>query len=429
MKKIYISLSLLAVMTLSAQNKDTERADQLYKRFEYVDAAKEYLKLAGKKDPYVYKQLAESYYNVFDTKEAAKWYAKAVESKQDAETYYRYAQMLKAEGRYEDSNKQMQKFAAMAPKDQRAITFNQDPNYLPKLKSQTKLFDEKILDINDKKYSDFGAVLTDEGTLYFTSSRNVARKTYGRNEEPFLDMYQATYNSNGTLSDPTPISEINTKYHDGPASVTADGNTMYFASESFKAGESEKDGSVKQKTGLIYLYSATKEDGKWGNIKSVPFNGRTWSTGNPSISKDGKTLYFASNMKGSMGGSTDIWKVEVKGNNTYGTPVNLGPKVNTEGSENFPSITDDGKLYFSSNGKEGFGALDIFVIDLANNGEATNVGAPVNTEKDDFAFSFNTKMNVGFFSSNRQDGVDNIYKAIPVCGVDVNVIVRNAKTQ
>lgn len=414
-------------LTVAAQNDDTKNADRLFGRFEYIDAAKEYLKLAnsGKGSPYVYKQLAESYYNTSDSKNAAKWYAKALESKQDAETYYRYAQMLKAEGKYEDANKQMQKFASMVPNDQRAIEFKKDPDYLPKLKSQSKLYDEKLLpELNDDKYSSFGAVMVGN-TVYFSSSRNLARKTYGRNEEPYLDMYQATLNSNGTFSSPSPISEINTTWHDGPATVTGDGNTMYFASESFKNGKFEKDKSG-QRTGFIYLFKAEKKDGKWTNVQPVPFNGETFSTGNPAVSKDGKTLYFASNRPGSIGG-TDIWKVEVLGNNKYGKPTNLGPKVNTEGRETFPFISDDNKLFFASDGRKGFGALDIFMLDLNKDSEAMNLGAPVNSPQDDFAFTFNTEQNFGFFSSNRSE-VDKIYKALPICGVEALIAVTDSKT-
>lgn len=428
MKNLYITLSfVIASMTLSAQNKDTEKADKLFNRFEYVDASNEYLKLVdkGKADNYVYKQLADSYYNVFNTKEAIKWYAKATQEKQDAETYYRYAQMLKAEGKYEESNVQMQKFAGMAPNDQRAIAFKQDPNYLPKLKSQTKLYDEKSLDINSDQ-SDFGAVLTNDNTLYFASARNKSRKTYGWNEEPFLDLYKATYNANGTFSEPVTVSEINTKFHDGPASITADGNTMYFASESFKEGDFEKDKSKKLKFGQVYLFKATKEGDKWGNVKALPFNSKEYSVSNPSISKDGKTLYFSSNMPGSLGGN-DIWKVAVNADGSFGTPENLGNKVNTEGNESFPFITDDNKLFFASDGRKGFGGLDVFLIDFNKKTDAINVGAPVNTSKDDFAFTFNTTKNIGFFSSNRT-GNDNIYQATPVCGVEVVTIVRDAKT-
>ena len=114
MKNIFIALSFVAIsFTVSAQNKDTKTADKLFNRFEYVDAAKAYLRLVenGKSTGYIYKQLADSYYNMFNSTEAVKWYSKATETPQDAETYYRYAQMLKANGKYEDSNKQMQKFA------------------------------------------------------------------------------------------------------------------------------------------------------------------------------------------------------------------------------------------------------------------------------------------------------------------------------
>ncbi|NDJ00060.1 OmpA family protein [Flavobacterium sp. LaA7.5] len=430
MKKLCFTLSLLlATLAVHAQSKETEAADKLFGRFEYVDAAQEYLKLTkkGTKDPYVYKQLAESYYNVFNSKEAAKWYAKATESKQDAETYYRYAQMLKAEGQYEEANKQMQQFAKLAPKDQRAIIFNQDPNYLPKLRNQTKLFDERMLDINDDKNSDFGAVLANDNTVYFTSARNTARRKYGRNEEPYLDIYTATYNEKtGRISDPEPLTDINTKWHDGPVAVTADGKTMYFASESFVKGDFDKESTMKQRTGLIYLFVATKQDGKWGNVKPVSFNSNNWSTGNPAISKDGKTLYFTSNREGSVG-DTDIWKVAVKGYNSFGEPENLGTKVNTEGKETFPYITDDDKLYFSSNGHKGFGGLDIFMIDLAHDSEVMNIGAPINSPQDDFSFSFNNSKNIGFFSSNRKEK-DNMYLAIPLCGVEAVVTVKDINT-
>ncbi len=428
MKKTYIVLSfVLATQCLLAQNKDTETADKLYNRFEYVDAAKAYEGLVekGKADPYVYKQLADSYYNIFNSKDAIKWYAKAVESEQDGETYFRYAQMLKAEGRYEESNQQMQKFAQMMPNDQRAIVFKQDPNYLPKLKSQTKLYDQKAITINSDQ-AEFGAQLSNDNILYFTSGRNTAKKKYGWTEEPFLDMYQAVYNADGTFAEPTPITEINTRFHDGPATVSADGNTIYFSSESFNENKFEKDKENNLKLGQVYLYKATKDGGKWTNIKPLPFNSKNYSTGNPSLSKDGKTLYFASNMPGSIGG-TDIWRVSIADDGSYGTPENLGPKVNTEGTENFPFITEDNKLFFASDARKGFGGLDVYMIDFNKGTEAINVGAPVNTAKDDFAFSFNTTKNTGFFSSNR-DGNDNIYQATPVCGVEIVTTVTDAVT-
>ncbi|MCG2612604.1 OmpA family protein [Flavobacterium sp. SM15] len=428
MKKTYITLSFaLAGLTLSAQNKNTQAADKLYNRYEYIDAAEEYLKLvsANKADNYVYRQLAESYYNVFNTAEAAKWYAKATEEKQDAEVYYRYAQMLKAGGKYAEANQQMEKFSAMVPNDQRAIAFKKEPNYIPRLTAQNKMFDTKNIDINSDK-SDFGAVLSSDNTLYFASARNTARKSYGWNDEPFLDLYKATRNDDGTYSKPTEVEGVNTKFHDGPASISADGNTMYFTSESFKSGEFEKDKSKKLKFGKVGIFKATRVDGKWGNIQALPFNSKEYNVGNPSLSKDGKTLYFSSDMPGTVGGS-DIWKVAVNESNTYGTPENLGTTINTEGRENFPFITDDNKLFFSSEGRQGFGGLDVFVVDLNKGTEVKNVGKPINSEKDDFAFSFNTDKKIGYYTSNRS-GQDDIYVANPICGVQLNTTTKNAKT-
>jgi outer membrane protein OmpA-like peptidoglycan-associated protein/tetratricopeptide (TPR) repeat protein len=427
MRKIYLTLSfVMASGLLSAQNKDTKVADKLFDRYEYVDAANEYLKLTqnGKGDTYVFKQLADSYYSIFNTKEAVKWYAKAVAQKQDAETYYKYAQMLKSEGNYAESDKQMKQFASMSPNDQRAKAFTSNPNYLPTLKGQTKLFDVSKSDISSDKI-DFGAVLTNDNSVYFSSARNTSRRNSNWNEEPYLDLYKATYNSNGTISEAVAVSNLNTKWHDGPASVSADGKTMYYGSESFNEKQYTKDKAKKSKFGKIYLYKATFEGGQWTNSKPLPFNNAAYDVRNPSLSKDGKTLYFSSNMPGGFG-AEDIWKVIINGD-TYGKPENLGSKINTEANESFPFITEDNILYFSSNGKEGFGGLDVFKIDLNKASEVINIGAPINTEKDDFSFTYNTNKKVGFFSSNRT-GNDDIYKADPVCAVQAIAVVKDAKT-
>ncbi|MDN3678529.1 OmpA family protein [Flavobacterium paronense] len=429
MKNLYITLSFVAIsFTISAQNKNTKIADKLYARYEYIDAAKEYLKLVenGKADGYVNKQLADTYYNMFNTSEAIKWYAKATETQQDAETYYRYAQMLKAEGKYEDANKQMKKFAAAAPSDLRAKAFNENPNYIPRLLDKAKLFDVKSSDISSDK-SDFGAVLYDN-TLYFTSARNGARKSYGWTDEPFLDVYRADYNTDGTVTNATTVSSLNSQYHDGPLTMSADGNTVYFSSDSFREKTFEKDKKNNLKLGRNSIYKATKSGDSWGSIESLPFNSKEFSTSNPSLSRDGKTLYFSSNRPGSLGtGTTDIWKVAVNADGTCGEPQNLGNKVNTEGNESFPFIADDNKtLFFASSGKQGLGGLDVYQIDLTT-GEAVNLGKPVNTEKDDFAFTFNENKKIGFLSSNR-NGNDDIFIVNPICGVDALIVVTNAKT-
>ena len=434
MKNLYIAMSFVlatAATNLSAQTKETKSADKLFNQFEYVKAVEQYLKLttAGEKtkvDPYVYKQLADSYYNMFNSVEAVKWYEKATATPQNAETYYRYAQMLKANGNYEAAAKQMVRFASKAPDDQRAKAFGANPNYLSKLQKQDKAFEIKKLDLNSDQ-SDFGAVLNNN-KVYFASARNMARKNYGWLAEPFLDIYEANYNQDGTITGATTLTAVNSKFHDGPATLSKDGNTMFFASESFKENKFEKSKDKKIKFGQVSLFKTVKANNVWSNITPLPFNSNVYSTSNPSLSSDGKTLYFSSNMPGGMGGN-DIWKTTINNDGTYTTPENLGNKVNTEGDESFPYINEDSsKLYFASSGRQGFGGLDVYELDLAKSGsEPMNLGKPVNTEKDDFAFTFNQEKNIGFVSSNREKS-DDIYLATPVCRLMIQAVVTNATT-
>lgn len=429
MKNTYLSLSFIILSSVVfGQNRKTETADKLYNRYEYIDASIEYLKLVDKgiTDNYVYKQLANSYFNIFNTVEAAKWYAMVVAEKQDAETYYRYAQMLKANGNYVEADMQLMKFGEMVPNDERAKSFKKEPNYLTNLNVQEKLFDIKTIDINSDK-SDFGAVLSNDNSLYFASARNMEKKKYGWNDEPFLDIYKIIYNENNTFNAAVPVDELNSKYNDGPLAISADGATLYFASESFREKLFIKDTAKKLKFSNVNLFKATKTDGKWGNIQPLPFNNKAYSTSNPSLSNDGKTLYFSSNMPGSIGG-VDIWKVAINGDDNYGTPENLGAKINTEGRESFPFISDDNRLYFSSDSHNGFGGLDVFYIDLSKNNEAINAGKPVNSEKDDFAFTYNNSKKVGFFSSNRT-GQDDIYLANLICNINISTLVIDAVTR
>ncbi|THF47717.1 cell envelope biogenesis protein OmpA [Flavobacterium supellecticarium] len=427
-KMVFAFVVAIISFKVAAQHGNTYIADSYFNRSEYANAADAYLEVMDKSQRkeknYIYKQLADSYYNVPDAPKANEWYAKAIAQKQDAETYYRYAEMLKVEGKYEEASKQMKQFVKMAPRDPRSIAFKENPDYLTKLNNIVKMFDLKRLDFNSDK-SDFGAFLSSDNILYFASARNTSRKIYGWNNEPFLDLYAVVYNANGTFSEPVLVDNINSKYHDGPATISADGNTMYFASESFKKRLFHRNKVKKIKQGQVNLFKATKIDGKWGDIKSLPFNSKDYSTSNPSLSKDGKTLYFSSNMPGSVGG-VDIWKVAINPDGTYGKPQNLGKTINTKGNESFPFVTDDHKLFFASNGHQGFGGLDVYCVDLVGEMKVHNLGKPVNSAKDDFAFSFNKAKNIGFVSSNRH-GSDNIYSIIPLV-VSENTIPEATET-
>ncbi|MEO4006057.1 OmpA family protein [Flavobacterium sp. CAU 1735] len=427
MKKQYITLGLLLLMTASyGQDKFTKEADKLFENYQYIEAIDEYLKLTESKNAnaYVFTKLADSYYNISKMDEAEKWYVKAIQNQANAAVYYRYAQTLKALGNYPEANKQMDIFVSLLPNDVRSQEYKANPNYIQKLNRQYKMFDIATMDINSKDQSDFGAVLTDDNTLYFVSTRNTSQKIDKWVDRPYQDIYEAIRNSNGTFSEPKPVSELNTPFHDGPVTISSDGKTMYFARDghSSKLYERNKDNVKISQQGI---YKATKIDGKWTNIEALPFNSTAYSVTNPSLSRDGKTLYFASNMPGGMGES-DIWRVRIDANG-YGKPENLGSAVNTQEKENFPFIANDDILYYASSGKQGFGGLDLFKIDLKSMGQAVNLGKPINSGKDDFALTINENKNIGFFASNRS-GKDAIYTAIPICSVEAIAMVTNEKT-
>lgn len=430
MKNIYIALIfVLAIANSIAQNKETKIADKLYESYQYVDATKEYLKLANtdKTNTYVFKQLGDCYYNYFNSVEAEKWYSKAIATEQNPETYFRYAQMLKTNKKYDEASVQMQKFAALAPNDMRGKNANSGSEYLNNLLGQTKLFDVYSVGLNSK-YSDFGAYLKDN-TIYFTSARNTARKSYDWNDQPFLDIYQSDFTDGKVGTTSIAVADLNTKFHEGPVTISADGNTMYFSRESFFENKFTKSQDRKLKNGKMYIYKATKTDGKWGNIATVSFNEKESNTTSPSLSKDGSLLYFVSDRNGSLG-KTDVWKIAINTDGSFGTPENLGTSVNSEGNELTAFIADDNTLYFASNGRNGLGGLDVFACDMDKSNEAINLGKPVNSEKDDFGFTFNQEKNVAFLSSNRAGGAgdDDIYSAIPYCTVDLRLMVRNAKS-
>lgn len=428
MKKIYITLGLLVCLSSFAQNKDTEKADNFFNTYQYTSAIKEYEALVKDKKAsvYVYKQLGDSYYHIFNMDKAAQYYAQAVRRDQitDPETYFNYAQVLRTQGKHDEANTQMNKFASMAPDDQRAKEHKANPNYMANLQSKPQLFEVAEAKINKAGSSDFGAVLGKDNILYFASNRGGKTDKRGTGES-YLDIYQSVYSADGTLSEPTSVSALNTSFHDGPTSISADGNTMFFSRDGRAEGSVAKDKDANARIGKVGIYRAQKKDGKWTNITAVPFNSTKYNVGNPSLSKDGKTLYFASDMPGGMGG-TDIWKVTINSNGRYGKPENLGSSVNTSGRESFPFIADDGTLYFASNGRQGFGGLDIFMLEQGTS-QAVNVGAPVNSAKDDFAFTFNQDIGVGFVSSNRA-GQDDIYYVNPICAREAIVIVKDAKT-
>lgn len=436
MKKLFTFLLIIAVSTTvtTAQNKDTKKADQLYARYQYTDAAEAYQKLLkkGKGSRYVFQQLGNSYYFINDTKKAETYYRRVVKGRNlNPEVVYNYAQSLKANGKFSEHNTWMQKFAELKPNDSRAREFMKNPNYIPLIMDEVQRWEAKNLEEINSEYSDFGSFVMGKD-FYFASSRNTKRKKYGWNEEPYLDIYKAQ-NVGGTIKNATLLEagDVNTKYHEGTVAISADGKRMYFDRNDYYQGDYDKS---EEGVNHINLYYAELIDGQWKGVQSVPWNSNEYSVQHPALSPDGNTLYFASDMPGGQGMS-DIYKVTVNKDGTFGTPENMGSVVNTEGREGFPFVDSNGSLYFSSDGHLGIGLLDVFMVPITRSGnmEVVNMGKGVNSSSDDFAFVFDPVTMTGYVSSNREGGKggDDIYavKELEIaCEVTYNVTVLNEYT-
>lgn len=435
MKKIYTILLLLAVGTtmVTAQNSKTKKADQLYDRLQYTDAAEAYQKLLKKGDgsSYVFERLANSYYFLNDTKKAETYYKRVVRGKKvDPEIVYNYAQCLKANGKFSDYNTYMKQFAQMKPADSRAIAFMKNPDYLPKIIDESaQKYTATNLEALNTKYSEFGGTVAGNN-FYFASGRNTNRKSSGWNDERYFEIYQASI-IGGVEKDADLLKgDVNTKYHESSPVFTADGKRMYFDRSGLFNGKYKKD---KEGISQLKIYSAENINGQWTNIQSVPFNDEEFSNSHPALSADGSTMYFTSDRPGGKG-MADIYKVSISSNGTFGKPENLGDNINTEGKEGFPYVDSNGTLYFSSDGHLGMGGLDVFYAEAKGSGfgKVTNMGLGVNSSSDDFAFSYNPSKEEGYVSSDRKGGKgsDDIYKIkkIESCEVNLIALVVDANT-
>lgn len=431
MKKFYIYILLVAtsINFANAQSKDTKKADQLFDRLAYTEAVEEYTSLIekGKADEYVYTQLARTYTILNDTKKAESFYKRVVKNKKaNPETLFAYAEILKANGKSSDYKKWMKRFVKANPNDPRAAIYLKNQDYLDELEDRDPLYTVTNADKINTKYSDFGA-FTDSNTIYFSSSRNTDRKNHNLNGEPFLDIYSATTDGSSIGNVELLSGDVNSKYHEGTVAITSDGKRMFFDRNNYYEGDLEKD---EEGVNQINLYMAEKVGGEWTNISPVPFNDDNFSTGHPAISSDGKTLYFSSDRPGGQGGS-DLYSVELKSDNSFGEPKNLGSQINTIATEGFPFIASNGDLYFASNGQLGLGGLDVFVA--AKNGSSfsapENLGPGVNSGNDDFGVNIDIEKGTGFVSSNRKGGKggDDIYVLgkLPPCDVDVTITVED----
>ena len=357
------------------------------------------------------RKLANSYMQTNQPFEAEAVYSKMINAPYGIipEDYYNYAMVLNSNAKYSEANYWLNKFAELKPNDLRVKDYISNKANLPEMLTDKSNYKISHLDANTNA-QDFGTCFY-KNKIVFSSTRSsgkmISRK-YNANGKPFLDLYVADIDSN-QISKPKKFNKLfNRNLHDGPASFNRDGTFMAFTQNNY-------DLKGKDKVVKLQLFFSTNTNGKWSKPVPFPLNSKDYSVGQPCLSSDGNTMYFASDMPGGYGG-VDIYRIAKNEKGEWGNAENMGAKINTEGDELFPfykSGEDNEMLFFSSNGHYGIGGLDIFVCEMCKSkiGKVYNAGFPLNSSGDDFAVIINDKTNKGYFSSNRAGGSgdDDIY--------------------
>ena len=412
---ILIAFVLISTSTFG-QTAKQKRAERQFDSFSFVKAINTYEKLIDTSfnQHYAMRKLADAYIMLRQPEKALPIYEKVVQQENVPSEYFLYyAQTLRANGEYEASKEWIKKYRDAGNKeDSRVKSFFKNEDLASAIFNAKEKNTLKKLNFNTK-FNDFGAVDLNDN-IVFTSSRDEGvsvKRLYAWDQQPLLDLYQVS-SSNGSVASTTKMEgDVNTIHHDGPASFSVDGTKMYFSRNNFL-----NDKKTEDEKGIMHvgIYSAELVNGKWTNVKASNLNNPNYIVYHPSISKDGKKLYFASDMNGGFGG-TDIYVSDVNADGSFGTPKNVGDVVNTEGNEAFPFIhQEEDALYFSSDGHVGFGLMDVFASVKDENDVIVNVinlGEPINSKKDDFAYYLSDDGFKGYISSNRKGGVggDDIY--------------------
>lgn len=397
---IAIALSLLTVGFSNAQDQNKDQADSKFKSYAFIDAAKIYENLIkkGYDSEDLHRKLADAYYFNSKYSEAAKHYVAYVEKSQNAEpmVYFRLAKSLDASGASEQSKKYYQLFNDSQPESSQAATF---------INLFDEFFNHEGVVVPAKELNSLASeypVFYHEGSLLVVTNNHDSKQIDPWSNKPFTQLRKievASNSSNSVLPSYIP-------YHEGSAGVDAKGTTLYVTLNALSKSNNKKE----EVEATLKIYRFVQKRGKWVYDSSLPFNSENYNTAHPALSKDGSTLYFASDRPGGFGAS-DIYKVAVNSDGSFGTPENLGASVNTVGRESFPQLDILGQLIFASDGHKGFGGYDLFGIDLeAEKPIAVNLGEPINSHQDDFEMVyFDGKK--GYFASNRNAASgDDIYE-------------------
>lgn len=412
MKRITLSIVLiclfffLGIGQVLAQAQ-LKKANDLYDQFAYTEAIELYTDFLKKekKHPEATAKIADCYRLTSNPRKAAYWYRKAVRYNPDEHLLkFYYAQALMSSKRYEEAAEWFQKYTELVGYDSRGWYFLESCKNIDELMKDSSMYIVKKIRFNSKE-SDFGPAFLNNGLVFASGRENkvIDRKSKWTGES-YISMFY-TAKDGYKWKDPVELAgKDKTPFHEGPACFTRDGRKMYFTRNVAKS-TGRKAGTVNLK-----IFEATWNGSKWTNEQALNFNSDHYSSGHPAVSSDGRRLYFTSDKPGGFGGK-DLYVSERIGAK-WGKPVNLGKSVNTEGDEMFPSILDDGTLYFASDGLGGFGGLDIFAaIDPYDFGDwqISNAGYPINGPRDDFGLILTVNKREGYFASNR-GGNDDIYQ-------------------
>ncbi len=320
------------------------------------------------------------------------------------EDVFQYADVLRSQGKYEESVEWMEEFVDMAPEDTRAKRFEKDKSHYDELLSGNENFELIEVNINSPQI-DFGpAYLGDQ--LVFSSSRYYGKTTKKKKSPEYLDMYLSIGDRSKGFEGVEPFhNKINEEYNEGPVAFDRAGEYMIITRNNY--GKTDKDGVRRLK-----MFASTKKNGEWSKAKPLPWNDESYNVAHATLNPDGTVMYFASDMPGGQGG-VDIYRSTRVKKGLWSEPINVGPPINTSGDELFPFIHESGVLAFASNGHLGLGGLDLFSAWVEDGPDALvlNFGAPVNSSADDFGMIFNQSLSSGYFSSNRKGGKggDDIY--------------------
>ncbi len=392
-----------------SQNGKIKKGDKLYEHLVYPGAIAKYERgLAKTQDLRAMERLADAYVQVSNSEKAEQWYGTIVKMKGAAPVNkLKYGQTLMANGKYDEAQKWFQAYLETGESPSMAARMVEACNFAEAARKEPSRYTVNSEPVNTGK-SEFSPVMYQQG-LIFTGERRGAftRFINLRNNNNFYDLYYAQRDPNkkSGVKVKRLKGKVNRKFHEGPATVNKDQNTLYFTRSHFVK---DKKGKMPINHSKLMILTAEKSKKKWKNINSLPFNSDNYSCGHPTLSADGQSLIFSSDIPGGFGG-TDLY-ICTKQGDSWSTPQNLGSSVNSEGDEQFPYLHKSGALFFSSDGHAGFGGFDIFAAPVSGDrwGKAVNGGFGLNSQYDDFGITWLPNKSAGYFSSDRE-GDDNIY--------------------